>query len=475
MSDYTTPAVTDKTAAELAERIADFNTDMVEWGAEIESKLDKILDRHYAVNHEPQVELPFDAEYEWVCDKVGNVNKYSHIFLSGYLPSGASLRFNRYSQSADTQDNYSALYINGQKINLLGSKEYICRAEAGGRERLNILILGSLRVGEVYKPRLAVNYADFPLEDFKMLVFDNNGDPVYPDVSSFCSSYEIDTLKYIGDMRWTSSDICTLRRLEVTGDMYVTGAMRCVCLRDLIIPNVINVPNTNVDCTQKPNLANVDISSVSGAVGNLCNARLGDVKLSCSSISNSGLNGSNIGNLDVGDRCVTIGSQALSGSTVTDMRTGRNVSTIGDSACSECRKLKSLTLDSITGISFGDFAFRNCYGLREIHFGKLTTAISNTFQGDTVITTVTFPPKSLKVAVRLSDTQYLTEQSCLNIVNAIADSAAVRISLSSNIKALMTSEWYCKLNADSYITCTAEDDGAITQAEALLARGGTLA
>ncbi len=251
--------------------------------------------------------------------------------------------------------------------------------------------------------------------------------------------------------------------------------MRCVCLRDLIIPNVINVPNTNVDCTQKPNLANVDISSVSGAVGNLCNARLGDVKLSCSSISNSGLNGSNIGNLDVGDRCVTIGSQALSGSTVTDMRTGRNVSTIGDSACSECRKLKSLTFDSITGISFGDFAFRNCYNLREIHFGKLTAAINNTFQGDTAITTVTFPPKSLKVAVRLSDTQYLTEQSCLNIVNAIADSADVRISLSSNIKALMTSEWYCKLNADSYITCTAEDDGAITQAEALLARGGTLA
>ena len=39
----------------------------------------------------------------------------------------------------------------------------------------------------------------------------------------------------------------------------------------------------------------------------------------------------------------------------------------------------------------------------------------------------------------------------------------------------MASDWYCKEENSKYVSCTAEDEDAITQSEALILKGGTLA
>lgn len=460
MSDYTTPAVTDETAAELAKQIGKF-------GDDVNRKLDDILDRHYAVNHEPQIELPFEAEYEYICGKVSNVNQYPHIFLSGYLPSGAKLRYNQYSPSADVQDNFSAVYINGSKVDLGRQQEYVCLAEEGSRERINILIVGS--------SHLAVDYADFPLEDYKMIVFDANGAPVYPEVASFCSSLQIDTLKYIGNMKWTSSELSTLRRLEVTGDIYVTGNMRCVCLRDLIIPNVTNVPNINVDCDSKAGLVNVDISNVRGEVGYLQYARLGDLKLSCNKIIEYGLNSAYIDSLDTGDYCTNIEQYALANSKVKQVKLGISATNIGSNAFTNCQALRTITFNNFSGVTINNFAFLNCTSLATMNFKAIKSiSYGNWLNNDISITTLTFIPKSIACALYFNASAVLSEQSCINIINAIADGAKISVSLDIVVKDKMTNLWYCKLSGDSYVSCIAEDEGAVTQAEALIERGGTL-
>lgn len=460
MSDYTTPAVTDETAAELAKQIGKF-------GEDVSRKLDDILDRHYAVNHEPQIELPFGAEYEYICGKVENVNQYPHIFLSGYLPSGAKLRYNQYSPSADTQDNFSAVYINGSKVDLGRQQEYLCRAEEGSRERINILIVGN--------SRLAVDYADYPLEAYKMIVFDDNGDPVYPEIASFCSSLQIDTLKYIGNMKWTSSELSTLRRLEVTGDIYVTGNMRCVCLRDLIIPNVTNVPNVNIDCDSKTGLINVDISNVRGAVGYLQYARLGDLKLNCTKIIKNGLNGARIDSLDTGNYCTNIEEYALANSEVEQVKLGISVTNIGYGAFINCQALRTITFNNLSGVAIDNFVFSNCTSLTTMNFKAINSVSYGNWLNNAIsITTLTFIPKSITCALYFNASAVLSEQSCINIINAIADDVKINVSLNAVVKDKMANMWYCKLSDDGYVSCTADDESAVTQAEALLARGGTL-
>ena len=47
--------------------------------------------------------------------------------------------------------------------------------------------------------------------------------------------------------------------------------------------------------------------------------------------------------------------------------------------------------------------------------------------------------------------------------------------LQSVVKNHMANDWYCKEENGKYVSCAAEDEGAVTQASAILARGGTLA
>lgn len=59
-----------------------------------------------------------------------------------------------------------------------------------------------------YAARLDIDYADIPLKNFKMVVFDDLEEPIYPDINSFLAE-DIDTLKFIGDLRWNYTGLCT--------------------------------------------------------------------------------------------------------------------------------------------------------------------------------------------------------------------------------------------------------------------------
>ena len=89
----------DSTVLSLAAAIENFSRN-------VDNKLDaqaatinKILDKQYTVNHDPKIELSFDDEYKYVCDSidtiysdVGGISKLSHVFISGYLPNGKTIR-----------------------------------------------------------------------------------------------------------------------------------------------------------------------------------------------------------------------------------------------------------------------------------------------------------------------------------------------------------------------------------------------
>ena len=151
-----------------------------------------------------------------------------------------------------------------------------------------------------YAARLDVDYTDIPLKGFKMIVFDDLEEPVSPDIDSFLAQ-DIDTLKYIGDLKWTYSGLCTLSRLEVTKDIFVVDTIDCPCIRELIIPNVTKVPNTNLGA--KGNIVLCDISNVKGEINYLSNATLGDLTLKCSSIVASALTSARLEKVDVGNNC----------------------------------------------------------------------------------------------------------------------------------------------------------------------------
>ena len=148
--------------------------------------------------------------------------------------------------------------------------------------------------------KLELNYADIPLKNFKMIIFDDLEEPVSPNINSFLAE-DIDTLKYIGNLTWTYTGLCALRRLEVTKDIITTGIMDCPCIKELIIPNVTNVPNTSSG--SKGNIVLCDISNVKGAIGNLNKANMGDLKLKGSSIANSAFNGARLGEVNIGNSC----------------------------------------------------------------------------------------------------------------------------------------------------------------------------
>lgn len=445
---------------------------MIEFNEKMKSNIDRFnenLDsliaeqkRRFTFKHEPQIELPFDAEYKNIVDKINkdygekyhHRERLTHAFLSGYLPSGASIRFR--------PENYQAIFINGTEIDS-GVDEYVCRAEEGGAEKLNVLVFMPFK-GQ------GIEYADIPLCEFKMLLHD---DEKSPDIRSFIESGEIDTLKYVGDMTWTSSEVCTLRRLEITGDIYVTGNMRCICLRDLIIPNVTNVPNTNVDCTLKPSLKNVDISNVSGNVANLCNARFGDLRLNCSKID--GLAESYIDTLDTGNKCIEICAGALKSAMIRKVIIGANCSLLRGTDTFASSKIVEVEMKNVVPIKIDNRAFLSCRQLKSVSFTQISEMHTLAFSECGSLANLSFIPHSVSTSLYFSYSPLLTEQSCLNIINALDPDSAVRVSLHTTVKFNMQSVWYCKPDGDNYISCTADDEGAITQAEALLARGGTIA
>lgn len=475
MSDYTSPVVSDESINKLCLEISESARNTTEDIFNINSMLADVIYKHYTVNHEPQVELPFEAEYEYIKNKVNKslasskkLDNFTHIFISGYLPNGKTIHYNALEKDEKgyTVSKYAGLYINGKQT----YNDYTCRAEEGGWERLNVLIIGAPKMSP-YAARLDIDYTDIPLKDFKMIVFDDLEEPVSPNINSFLAE-DIDTLKFIGDLSWTYTGLCTLRRLEITKDIFAVGAMDCPCIKELIIPNVIAVPN--ISPLSWCAVTKLDISNISGDIGNVNFANITEnLKLKCRSVSCLKINRPI--EIDLSMRCVALHNQAFYTSKLKKIVVGNSCTIIGQQTFSSCKNLEEADLSGATLKLNGNETFSNCTALKTVKFGKLTLMSYNSFSGCSSLANLTFIDKSISCHLYFNASPVLTEQSCLNIINAIADNAKITVSLHSTVKTLMQNSWYCKLENDKYVTCTAEDEGAITQAAAIILRGGTLA
>ncbi len=477
MSDYTTPAVSDATVSNLAKVISSFYTEISGDVGNINEMLAEVITKHYSVNHEPQIELPFEKEYEYIKEKVNKslagskkLDNFTHIFISGYLPNGKTIHPNSIEEdeNGNTVSKYSQLYINGVPYT---SSDYTCRAEEGGWEKLNVLIIGTPKMSP-YAARLDIDYADIPLKNFKMIVFDDLEEPVSPDINSFLAK-DIDTLKIIGNLDWTYIGLCTLRKLEITKDIFVTSTMDCPCLRELIIPNVTTVPNTNPD--DKHNIILLDISNA-GTVANINGVNLAGkkLKLNCSTVASGAFSSAEIEEVNIGNRCQSLGVRTFGGSKVKRFIGGKALTGIGSVAFEGSSLLTEIILNNTQPLKItGNAVFNLCPNLMTIKFSYLGE-MSNAFPGCTSLANLSFVGKSISCNLYFGASPMLTEESCLNIINAIADGAKITVQLHSGVKTQMTNTWYCKLSDGKYVSCTAEDEGAVTQAAAILARGGTL-
>ena len=461
MSDYTSPVVSDESIDNLCSEIIKLAGTTSNDIREIKDYVNRTITKEYTVNHEPKIELPFNKEYLYVCQKINEdlassnktVNDYLHFFISGYLLNGSSIHFN---------SKYIKMYINGEAY----TEDYTCRAEEGSEEKLNIFIIGNKEIVEL-------NYADIPLKNFKMIIFDDLEEPVSPNINSFLAE-DIDTLKYIGNLNWTYTGLCTLRRLEVTKDIITTGTMDCPCIKELIIPNVTNVPNTNKSST-KENIVLCDISNVKGTIGNLSMANMGDLKLKGSSIAGSAFINAKLGEVNIGNNCQSIGGASFSASNIKKLIGGLSLTSIGGLSFSNCGSLTEIIFNNSVLLNLQtDSAFHNCSNLKTVHFSYISN-MSGIFGNCTSLTNLTFIDKSISCNLYFNASPVITEESCLNIINALADNAKVTVQLHSVVKNHMANDWYCKEENGKYVSCAAEDEGAVKQTAALIARGGTLA
>lgn len=473
MSDYTTPVVSDASIEKLCNEISKLAGNTTKDIQNIKTTFSNITTKYYTVNHEPQIGLPFEKEYEYVCQKANGVlssdnqtvNELTHIFLSGYLQSGETIRF---KPVGDSTSNYSQLYINGISY----TSDYTCRAEAGGWEKLNVLIISAPKIG-TSTAKLKIDYADIPLKNFKMIVFDDLEEPVSPDINSFLAK-DIDTLKIIGNLDWTYMGLCTLRKLEITKDIIVTSTMDCPCIKELIIPNVTTVPNTNPD--DKHNIVLLDISNA-GTVASINGVNLAGkkLKLNCSGVASGAFALAEIDEVNIGNRCQSLGARTFSGSKIKKFIGGKALTGIGAIAFEGSSLLTEIILNNTQPLKItGNVSFNQCVNLMTIKFSYLGEMSSSAFVSCTSLANLSFVGKSISCNLYFGASPMLTEESCLNIINAIADGAKITVQLHSTVKTQMTDSWYCKLLGDKYVSCTASDDGAITQAAAILARGGTL-
>lgn len=478
MSDYTTPTVSDESVSNLAKVISSFYTEISGDVGNINEMLAEVITKHYSVNHEPQIELPFEKEYEYIKEKVNKslagskkLDNFTHIFISGYLPNGKTIHPNSIEQDENgfTVSKYSQLYINGVPYT---SSDYTCRAEEGGWEKLNVLIISAPKIS-TSTAKLSIDYADIPLKNFKMIIFDDLEEPVSPNINSFLAE-DIDTLKYIGNLIWTYTGLCALRMLEVTKDIIIINTMDCPCIKELIIPNVTNVPNTS--SSSKGNIVLCDISNVKGTIGNLNKANMGDLKLKGSSIDDNAFNGARLGEVNIGNNCQKISAASFNSSTIKKLIGGLSLTLIGNVAFENCSSLTEVIFNNSFPFTIqGNNIFNNCSNLKTVHFSYIANMSNSMFLNCISLTNLTFIDKSISCKLYFNASPVITEESCLNIINALADNAKVTVALHSVVKNHMANDWYCKKENGKYVSCAAEDEGAIKQTAALIARGGTLA
>lgn len=458
MSDYTSPVVSDESIDNLCSEITKLAGTTSNDIREIKDYIHKAITKEYTVNHEPKIELPFNKEYIYVCQKVNEdlvssnktVNDYLHFFISGYLLNGSSIHFN---------SKYIKMYINGEAY----TEDYTCRAEEGSEEKLNVFIIGNKEI-------LELNYADIPLKNFKMIVFDDLEEPVSPNINSFLVE-DIDTLKYIGNLTWTYTGLCKIRRIEVTHSFMSEITVDVPCLQELIIPNSNRIPQI----TASGSLVKIDISNVVN-VDNINNANIyGDVSLKAQKIR--GFDNCKINTLYTGDSCndLVIGWKMartlVCGKNFTEVNK-KNV--LGNE--SQEGTLKEIVFTNIAPLKLGEWPFGNLKNtVTTITFSEIAAMDSNLTLGppNDVIENVSFT-KPIRHRFNLGNSPLLTEQSVLNIINALDSTANVPVELHKTTKNNMMNAWYCKEENGKYVSCIAEDEDAITQSEAFILKGGTL-
>lgn len=454
--------------------------------SKIKDKVDDLIDkenRKYIVNHDPLIELPFEEEYTYIRDKVDKIRcgetldknrrleLFTHIFISGYLPNGATIHFD----DSDTP-GYSELYINGVPY----TSDYTCRATEGGAwEKINILAVQTEADPlNGVKGALRVYYKDMPLKFFKVVLYDDVATQLLPIIDDLFISQEIDTLICYGDYRWTYTNPSALRVWKGNKGIIQWGQRQLPNLQEFIFPNISHMPNLNYLSSDKSNLRKIDISNCRGTVAYLQGAQLSvDFVLQCSSIGDNAFYGANIKSVDTGAYCTNIGNYAFGNSKIQSAIIGASVSTVWGNAFRECKFLERVTFKNANPINMnlGDaLTFYNCESLQDINFSYIQSMKSNTFERCSALANLTFIDKSISVDLYFGASPVITEQSCLNIINAIADNAKIKVQLHSTVKTQMTNNWYCKLSDGKYVTCSADDEGAVTQSATLIARGGTL-
>lgn len=467
---------------------------MLKHNSQVDDKIDKIKDkiddlidkenRKYIVNHDPLIELPFEEEYTYIRDKVDKIRcgetldknrrleLFTHIFISGYLPNGATIHFD----NSDTP-GYSELYINGVPY----TSDYTCRTtEDGAWEKINILAVQTEADPlNGVKGVLRVRYKDMPLKFFKVVLYDDVATQIFPIIDELFISQEIDTLICYGDYRWTYTNPSTLRVWKGNKGIVWRASAYLGNLQEFIFPNISFMPNLNYNSDSKSNLRKIDISNCRGVVAYLQGAQLSvDLILQCSSIGDNAFYSADIKSIDTGAYCASIFRRAFGGSKIQSAIIGESVSIIYDNAFKVCKFLERVTFKNVNPINMaiGDVnIFSDCTSLRDVNFSYLLSmGNATTFRNCTALANLTFIDKSISVDLYFGASPVITEQSCLNIINAIADEAKIKVQLHSTVKTQMTNNWYCKLSDGKYVSCTAEDEGAVTQSAALIARGGTL-
>lgn len=466
---------------------------MLKHNSQVDDKIDKIKDkvddlidkenRKYIVNHDPLIELPFEEEYTYIRDKVDKIRcgetldknrrleLFTHIFISGYLPNGATIHFD----DSDTP-GYSELYINGVPY----TSDYTCRAtEDGAWEKINILAVQTEADPlNGVKGALRVYYKDMPLKFFKVVLYDDVATQILPIIDDLFISQEIDTLICYGDYRWSYTNPSTLRVWKGNKGIIQWGQRQLPNLQEFIFPNISFMPNLNYLSNDKSNLRKIDISNCRGTVAYLQAAQLSvDLVLQCSSIEDSAFYGANIKSVDTGTYCTSINNRAFGNSKIQSAIIGASVSSIWGGAFRECKFLERVTFKNANPINMNlsdALTFYACESLQDINFSYIQSMKSNTFERCSALANLTFIDKSISCDLYFGASPVITEQSCLNIINAIADNAKIKVQLHSTVKTQMANTWYCKLSDGKYVTCSADDEGAVTQSAALIARGGTL-
>lgn len=111
------------------------------------------------------------------------------------------------------------------------------------------------------------------------------------------------------------------------------------------------------------------------------------------------------------------------------------------------------------------------------------TDVGGIFSNQHGLTTLEIKPDTINISFSIRDCEALSVESCINILNALKDRTgqdALTLTCHANLKTADTGRLYVnyvKLDADtgSYVSCEQTDEGAMTIADAIIAKNWTIA